>query len=338
MSHSAAVCPHAAEVPWRAARLPPGVDRVSHAIFGVQAQDAEAGMGRAAELRALLALADGPGHQEAMRYVDPEGLHCEVLLAYWLDAAMYQRWRASPAVDAWWRALPRDAAVGVWCEAMSVPLTRFQYGAGNDRIAGMVTLTGVEPSTKFGYWGGYRDRIPASVEDKFLSPVQQVPTPIVRETRGRRLRVQTPDNLCYLREGQSWDEAGNEEREVWQREMDATVADWVATLADQPERTGCLSVRFCREWDPARDSARERQSQVVFALSLHHIERAARTIPTHLAVKDSFLRMHEIANFEPRMHVWVEMFILKRGELVAEYVNCHPRTGLLPYFEAVEVA
>lgn len=336
MNSPPAACPHAADVPWRAARLPPGVERVSHAIFGVQATSAEAGARCATELRALLAQADGPGHLESMRYVDPEGFHCEVFLAYWLDAAAYQRWRASPTVDAWWRALPLESSVGVWCEAMSLPLTRFQYGAGNDRIAGMVTLTDVEPSTKFGYWGGYRDRIPASVEDKFLSPVQQVPAPTERDTRGRRLRVEAPDNLCYLREGQSWDEAGAEEREVWQREMDATVTDWVATLRDEPARTGCLSVRFCREWDAGRDRALERQSQIVFALSLHHIERAARTIPTHLAVKDSFLRMHANATFEPRMHVWVEMFILKRGELVADYVNCHPRTGLLPYFEAME--
>jgi hypothetical protein len=46
--------------------------------------------------------------------------------------------------------------------------------------------------------------------------------------------------------------------------------------------------------------------------------------------------MHAEARLVPRMHVWVEMLILKAGDLVAEHVNCHPQTGLLPYFEAVD--
>lgn len=32
---------------------------------------------------------------------------------------------------------------------------------------------------------------------------------------------------------------------------------------------------------------------------------------------------------------WLEMLILKRGELDNEYVNCHAMTGLLPYFEPI---
>ncbi len=67
--------------------------------------------------------------------------------------------------------------------------------------------------------------------------------------------------------------------------------------------------------------------------SLGHIEHAARTQPTHLAVRDTFLKMHADMSFEPQMHIWVEVFVLKADELQTEYVNCHSRTGLLPYFE-----
>ena len=41
--------------------------------------------------------------------------------------------------------------------------------------------------------------------------------------------------------------------------------------------------------------------------------------------------MYTEPRFTPRMHVWVEMLIVKQGELDNEYVNCHPRTGLLPW-------
>lgn len=338
MSAIPPTCPHEADVPWRAARVPEGTGKVAHVIFGIQAPSGEQAATYRARLVRLFQAAHGPGTVEHGRYTDPQGWHCEVLLAYWLDAVDYEAWSALPEVHGWWQNLPTAASepVGLWREAMVAPLTRFQYGAGSDHRAGLVTLTGIEPSTKFGYWGGYRDRIPDSVTDKFLSPLSRVPEPVFRDTRGRRLRVVTPDNLCYLREGQGWADAGAAERAIWQEQMEPTVADWVATLRDEPQRTGCLSVRFCREHDVATGQPLERQSQAVFALSLHHVERAARTIPTHLAVKDTFTRMHAEAQFVPGMHVWVEMLILKAGDLVADYVNCHPHTGLLPYFEAVD--
>lgn len=69
-------------------------------------------------------------------------------------------------------------------------------------------------------------------------------------------------------------------------------------------------------------------------MSLGHIEQAARTDPAHLAVHGAFVRMYREPRFTPRMHVWVEIAVLKRDELDAEYVNCDPRTGLLPYFAA----
>ena len=307
-------------------------------IFGFQATSQQDAAAQRERLATLLHGAHGPGTVEQCRYIDPQGWHCELLLAYWLHAADYQAWSARTEVLTWWQGLPAAGAqpVGYWREAMLAPLTRFQYGAGSSHLAGLVTLTGVEPSTRFGYWGGYRDRIPDSATDKFLSPLSAIPDRVLRETRGRRLRVITPDNLCYLREGQAWDDAGSEERAIWQAQMEPTVADWIATLRDEPQRTGCLSVRACREHDAKTGLPLERQSQAVFALSLHHIERAARTIPTHLAVKDTFTRMHAEARFVPHMHVWVEMLILKAGELVADYVNCHPHTGLLPYFESMD--
>ena len=339
MSTQPPVCPHQADVPWRAARMPAGAGKLAHVIFGFQATTAEEASSAAAQFCERLSGAHAPGAVEHVRYIDPQGWHCQLVLAYWLLAADYEAWSARTEVAAWWQnlSLQISSAVGVWREAMVAPLTRFQYGAGSDHLAGLVTLTGVEPSTKFGYWGGYRDRIPDSATDKFLSPLPGVPEMRIRDTRGRRLRVTTPDNLCYLREGQGWDDAGDEERGIWQQQMEPTVADWIATLRDEPQRTGCLSVRCCREFDGTTGMPRERQSQAVFALSLHHIERAARTIATHLAVKNTFIRMHADAHFVPRMHVWVEMLILKNGELVADYVNCHPHTGLLPYFEAAEV-
>jgi hypothetical protein len=90
--------------------------------------------------------------------------------------------------------------------------------------------------------------------------------------------------------------------------------------------------------DVETGAERDRQSQLVFMLSLDRIEQAARTQRVHLAVKDTFLGLYTEPKFEPRLHVWAEAFILRNGELETEYVNCHPRTGLLPYFESRPVS
>lgn len=69
---------------------------------------------------------------------------------------------------------------------------------------------------------------------------------VVRQTLVRRLRVETPDNLCFIREGQAWDKAEAEERRVWQGKMAWVVERWVGTLRDKPEETACFSPRFCQ--------------------------------------------------------------------------------------------
>lgn len=322
--------------PGRTAIFPDGVDRVAYAVFGVQAKaDAEAAP-YAQALRDLLLRPGGPGALERFHYVDPQGFHCDVFLAGWLQAQSYSDWFAQPDVRSWWERLPchADHLVGFWREAMTPHKDYFQYGAGVDRKAGFSALGEIVPSDKFGYWGGYRDRVPASAHDKFITPLNTMPQPLLQDTLGKRLSVRIPDNICFIREGQSWDRAGDQERRIWKESMEPVVADWVSYLRDNPAETGCLSLRFCREQDVSTGMSQEKQSQIAFLLSLRHIERAARTAHTHLAVKDKLMEMYREPKFTPQMHIWVEMFILKSEDLETEYVNCHPHTGLLPYFEA----
>jgi len=81
----------------------------------------------------------------------------------------------------------------------------------------------------------------------------------------------------------------------------------------------------------------EKRSQLGFLLSLGHIEHAARTQPTHLAVRNTLIKMFKEATFTPKLHLWVEVHILPQGALETEYINCHPHTGFLPHFPAHEV-
>lgn len=324
------------EFPGRTVVFSDDVSRVAYAVFGVQARTAAEAAPYAHALRDLFLRPDGPGTLERFHYMDPQGFHCDVFLAGWLRAQWYHDWFAQPAVRSWWDNLPcrADQSVGFWREVMTPHKDYFQYGAGVDRKAGFAALGDIVPSEKFGYWGGYRDRVPGSAHDKFITPLNTVPEPVFQDTLGKRLSIRIPDNICFIREGQSWDQSGDEERRIWKENMEPVVADWVGFLRDNPTETGCLSLRFCREQDVKTGADQEKQSQIAFLLSLRHIERAARTAHTHLAVKDRLMQMYREPKFTPQMHIWVEMFILKSDDLETEYVNCHPSTGLLPYFEA----
>jgi len=326
-----------ADYPGKTARFAADVERLVYAIFGVQARSHGAAAATAAALEAALAAVDGPQGLEHLRYVDEAGAQCEVYLACWTDHARYQRWNTGPAFRDWWRALPLHGPVGCWREVIDAGKDYYQYGAGVPAQGGMSALGELVPCDRFGYWGGYRDRVPASSHDDFAPALAAMPARVARDSLGRRLRVETPDNLCFIREGQAWDKSDDEERRVWNEKMAPVVARWVSTLRDRPGETGCFSLRFCQELELSSQSVMEKQSQLAFLLSLAHIERAARTTHSHLSVKQTFTDMYTEPRFTPRMHIWVEMLIIKRGELDNEYVNCHGLTGLLPYFEPLDV-
>lgn len=328
------------DYPGKTAVFPPEVSQLVYAIFGIQARDAGDSGVLVAELACHLERKSGPDAFERLRYVDPTGAHCEIFLAYWSDPEIYRIWFGQPAVREWWSALHLHCGpdVGLWLEEMTPHKDYYQYGAGVPQTGGLATLGSLVPCDKFGYWGGYRDRVPASVHDKFEPSMAKLSEPRSHDTLGKRLTVHTPDNICFIREGQGWDRAGIEEREVWQQKMESVVDRWISELRDRPVETGCLSLRACREHAPETGVPLEKQSQIAFLLSLKHIERAARATHSHLQVKSSFTQMYNEPRFEPKMHIWVEMLILKSGDLRTEYINCHPLTGLLPYFEPQEAA
>lgn len=327
------------DYPGKIVAFPEGVTHLVSVMFGFQAREAGNATAHREALQALFPIQDGPGWVERAHYVDAEGYHCDILLAYWVGRDGFQRWNNSAQVSAWWATLPTDPSsdVGFWREVMSAYKDRFQYAAGTEEKASAAALLPMVGSKKFGYWGSYRDRFPASRTDNFASAYKEMPDPLQRETKGKRIRVATPDNICFIREGQGWERALEAERSIWTDKMEKVVDQWVEALQKTPKETGGLSIRFCREQNVETGVEREKQSQFGFLLSLAHIEKAARTHATHLCVRSSFIDMYTEPKFQPQMHIWVEVQILKKDELDAQYVNCHAKTGLLPYFEAAEV-
>ena len=325
------------DYPGRIVRFPNGTTKLVVMVFGVQGPDMVAQSGFVEKCHELAQLDNGPGRLERGQTIDSAGVPTSLLIAYWTDPDIARRWWDCSEVANYWQALPIDKTTGFFFERMTVPHERFNYAAGTEDRHGSAAVLPIEASATFGYWGAYRDRLPASKYDAFESDLSTVPTPAAKDTTGRRLGIRIPNNLCYIREGQGWANCGVEERQIWDEQMDGVIDSWVSRLARDPVATGCLSIRDCREHDAQSMGPIDRRTQIAFLLSLSHIEQAARTDPAHLAVHGAFVKMYAQPTFTPRMHVWVEIGVMKSDEIETQYVNCHPMTGLLPFFPMVDI-
>lgn len=323
------------EYPGKVTAFPDNVSHLVYGIFGVQSRSAEEAKRYADEVVSLLSAPGGAGQVERGVHLDQWGFHTEIVMGYWLGKEGYRAFVESPEFSKWWADLPTDASsdLGFFKEVLLTKKDHFHYAAGtNDKVASAALLPLVG-SKKFGYWGAYRDRLPASEYDKFLSPFQEMPPERNDETKGKRLSVETPDNICFIREGQGLGACTDEEKDIWDQKMADRVDRWIKILGNDPAKTRCISIRDAREYDIETGDRNMRQSQNGFLLSLADIERAAKTVHEHLQVRQSFIDMYTKPKFEPKMHVWVEVHILKAGDFDAEYVNCHPKTGFLRFFE-----
>lgn len=325
--------------PGRVNKFPPHGEHLVYAIYGIQSKKPELAGKYAADLVGLLSAEGGAQQVERGAHKDRQGFYTEIVMGYWLNKAPYYEFARQEEFSAWWGNLPSDADsdVGFFKEVLLTQKDYFHYAAGTeDRVASAAVLE-LQGSDKFGYWGAYRDRLPASIEDKFLPAYEVMPEPLMQETKGKRLSVNLPENICFIREGQGFGNCDEREKQIWDKQMASRIDTWIDYLGKAPEKTGCISIRDCIESDIQTNLPNLRQSQNAFLLSLSHIERAARTVCQHLDVRSAFIDMFSDPNFTPAMHVWVEVHILKQGDMEVEYVNCHPETGFLRFFEAVTV-
>ncbi|MBW4721895.1 phenylacetaldoxime dehydratase family protein [Saccharothrix obliqua] len=315
-------------------RWPDDVTHLTVTRIGVQHPDAAAGRAAAAVALRLLAGPHRPDKVERCRLRDLTG-HLpgtpadEVLVCYWTDPSTHVRWWNSPPVRAWWDTLPEDGPLGHWVETTTTPVRRTETMYSAPHAAGSATLAKVGWTGLHDYPGAARDRIPATGD---LGP-GGVPDPDLEpggSPLGRRVRIRASDDgLCFIRTAQDWTRAPDEQLRPYRAEVEPAYLAAVRHLARRTE--GCLSAQFLDAVGP--DGRRGTGSEaVLWFRSLHDLLRWARDHPTHHAILNAFWTAM-IAPFGPealRLVLWHEVHVLPENSLIAEYVNCRPRTGLLP--------
>ncbi|MGY4505799.1 aldoxime dehydratase [Bradyrhizobium sp. GM24.11] len=312
--------------------------------FAVQGDDLDWETQRSFFNRAIesFSAADGPTAHEVMRFRDEAGEINAVIVGYWTDLTAHGRWSASSPFVAWLSAGDRlaEPTLGYWRETISVPYDRHEtiYSAPWYRI-GLARMPGssIVPMTTNGYFGAARDRLPISAIDQLESPLKNQP-PVAKDvaSRGRRLRAVTPHNLCALRSGQFWEGAGKEQAEDYHESLQPKLMRGMDYLVNHKAETGTLSLRIMTN---VEQDGRERAETSVLAyfLSLEQLEAWAKSHETHLAIYGHAIAANRKFKEKREVVTWHEVFILPASSTF-EYINCHPGTGVLPFFPLLESA
>lgn len=296
-----------------------------------------------------------------------QGPKSTTFVAYWLKSTDYEKWKESGAVKEFWAGLPDDA--GVWREVMTVPKSRYMFAASQYETSGLATVLGLKDSSDEGYWGVYRHRLSENPDkytdpnDTFTTPMVTVTKAkadtdkaVVDLSRsslpdkirlGRVKLTKIPDNLAYCREGQRAPNLPGDEIESWKEKLAPHAQAWMNHLDTERNKNGVVSFTFHighegprpkeNDFDPAADleldtHAIAESNQLMYFLDLAHFELAGRSFKEHVKLRATTFELYGPGGQHypgGKLSLFVELCILKSGDLDAEYIGCREGTGLM---------
>lgn len=179
------------------------------------------------------------------------------------------------------------------------------------------------------YWGGMRDRIPLSQTDP-MSPDGN-PELICD---GARLRVKAHDNLCLIRSGQDWSDTEASERKLYLDDVEPVLREGMDFLRDEGLGIGCYANRYMRVLT-ADGSASEKSYGQSWWKSLAALERWAESHSTHVKIFGAAMKYLSTLGPSAKLRLYHEVTVAAADEQFFEYLNCHPKTGMLAAVETV---
>ena len=318
------------------ARHPSSVSQVVMAYYGVQYRDAGHTAAACAALRQFLDAAAGgdpelrPGHHDIARYRDEAGYDTLMLIAYWDDPARHHRWWAQPALQRWWGRDDRLAGpVGLFREVVCPPVQRYEtLFSTPDRFEGVaVTASGLSGDVQeHAYWGGMRDRIPLSQTDP-MKPEGRLGV-VGGWKPGARVGVVPAHNVAMIRSGQEWTDTVDRERTLYLEQMEPVLREGMDYLRDRGVPIGCFTNRYMTHLG-ADGQPQQKSFGLSYWRSLADMERWSESHPTHVAIFGTFMRIVQELNFDLKLRLYHEVSVLTAEQQQFEYLNCHPKTGLL---------
>lgn len=293
-----------------------GDDRRSHAVKGLKV------------IVQQFAGADGPQYHDLAQYRDADGYDNLIAIAYWKAPDSFKRWHASKPVADWWNSSERlKDGVGYFREVVVPRAEQFEtLYAFKDAYPGVGAIMGgaSDDVQEHGYWGGMRDRIPLSQTDR-LSPVGELTKAASSPGHGGRVVISGHANIAVIRSGQDWADAEADERKLYLEEIEPVLRAGMDFLRDEGKSVGCYCNRYVTHID-VDGRPLEKSFGLSHWRSLEALERWSESHPTHLAIFNKFLQT--VAGFQ-KLRLYHEVSVVDETAQQYEYVNCHPRTGMM---------
>ena len=270
---------------------------------------------------------------EFAEFTDRAGDVNRAYIAYFQGADAFSDWCGASNFDAF---LSDDkhlnASYGLWTEIYAFQRGQFEtLFSTPDSLEGGGQLASktVGPIREHSYWGGTEDRIPNFKPGNFDARLAKMPAPKVAKTRGRRIKVQAPDNFCLIRSGQDLRAMKALERDEYDAEIEPALREGLAYLADNAA-SGCFESRYMQHCSQNGVLIEKTFGMQLF-LSIKHLLDWAKSHPTHLKIFKNFQTMALGMQGQIDLRLWHEIAVIAGKDIRAEYINCNAMTGLLPF-------
>jgi hypothetical protein len=328
---------HKPPVPRWTLKLPDDASHVYTLYIGVQCHGAQKDIPKRIEDKVAIVLSESAAAVDVLRVTDGYDVaHTKVWVAYFTIEQHFRTTIEKLNLVRLWNELgPDNSQIGLWTESFTAPTSRLETNyARLDHNPGLSQVPNVEqPAHELtAYWGAGRDRIPASAHDLFPT-TEDIHTPAtVPKGLGQRLRGSNYDNMCHIRSGQWWEQCDDEERIAYEQNLQEALMQGMQYLWEHPEETGTLGLRFLQNLNAEGQPIRETCGAGFFR-NWADLERWSSRHPSHLKIFNGALWHAKQFGDERKFMTWHEVWILKRGEVQFDYVNCDPRTGVIKRVE-----
>ncbi|KAG7403038.1 Phenylacetaldoxime dehydratase [Fusarium oxysporum f. sp. rapae] len=272
-----------------------------------------------------------PLHIEQSYYIDSDGYRNHVIMPYWNEFSHMNKFITRDDFKAF-RNAPCSGPLGWWMETFWGDTSAADVAGATNLKSGIGRHSGTVEEQYHSYMGSMRDRVPdylsGSADGRLSKLARQPPT----ETKGRHLIIDgLPHNICYIRGPFGFKHAPQEQQDAFHEIIMPTLIAAADYLSLNPIDSGCISMRRVEEMKIGFDN--EVDTEILgWFLTLQDLERWTRHHPSHLRVLKSATEF--FARFDNNVSVTEghEVFVIPEGQLWCEYVNCHAKTGFLPYF------
>jgi aliphatic aldoxime dehydratase len=308
------------------------IESIVMSYFGVQSKGDENKARACAAFQKILESfkqPDGPARHDLVQFVDAEGYLNLIAVGYWIDPATFEKWNESSAIKDWWASDERlKEGVGYFREILRPRMEQFEtiftHAHGPFEGVSILFPEMSEPIIEHGYWGSMRDRLPISQTD-VMDPEGELSVKQGSPKLGGRVIVAGHDNLTLIRSGEDWSLTDGDERRAWNETIEPVLHEGMNYLRDDGLEVGCYCNRYVHHMDE-NGNLQEKGFGYSLWRSLSALETWGASHHTHLQIFVTFMRnVHKFKN----LTLYHEVSVFDAANQHFEYINCHPKTGLL---------